>query len=88
MINNPENDSRAGTEILGHATPDVPHVVTPTRPRREALSSNEDTRIPLCGDGLRSINTWPAGVRRTLCLNCDRTFESESKAQRLCRACR
>ena len=30
---------------------------------------------------------WPEGIRSLPCLNCERTFPSESKAQRLCRAC-
>jgi hypothetical protein len=33
-------------------------------------------------------NTWPGGMRELLCLNCGRAFESDSKAQRLCRRCR
>lgn len=36
----------------------------------------------------RSVNSWPKGVRRVRCLQCGRGFESDSKAQRLCRACR
>jgi hypothetical protein len=88
MINNPENGSRAGTEIVGHAELGALHVVRGDFPRRAGVSSNEDTTPLTCRDGLRSINTWPEGVRRMLCLNCDRTFESDSKAQRLCRACR
>jgi hypothetical protein len=35
-----------------------------------------------------SINRWPEGIRRLLCLNCSRVFPSESKMERLCRACR
>jgi hypothetical protein len=35
-----------------------------------------------------SINRWPEGVRHLLCLNCNRVFPSESKMERLCRACR
>jgi hypothetical protein len=35
-----------------------------------------------------SGNRWPEGTRHLLCLNCSRTFPSESKMQRLCRACR
>jgi hypothetical protein len=88
MINNPENDSRAGPEMSGHTTPDVPPVVTPDRPPREGPLSYEDTTPSTCREYFRSINTWPEGVRRVLCLNCDRTFESDSKAQRLCRVCR
>jgi hypothetical protein len=57
-------------------------------PEREGLSSNEDTTTAPHRDRARSTNTWPEGVRRMVCLNCDRTFESESKAQRLCRVCR
>jgi hypothetical protein len=82
MINNPENGSRAGKGISGHAKPDVAYVIAPDRTGREGLSSNEDTTHPT------RINTWPEGVRRVLCLNCDKTFESESKAHRLCRVCR
>ena len=33
-------------------------------------------------------NRWPEGIRQLLCLNCSRIFPSESKMQRLCRACR
>jgi hypothetical protein len=33
-------------------------------------------------------NRWPEGTRQLLCLNCSRIFPSESKMQRLCRACR
>ena len=87
MIDNPANGSRARTEISDHAKPFVP-VVTADRAGREGLASHEDTTHPAFEDGLRPINTWPEGVRRLLCLNCDRTFESESKAQRLCRVCR
>jgi hypothetical protein len=36
----------------------------------------------------RSANAWPDGIRHLVCLNCSRVFESDSKAQRLCRACR
>jgi hypothetical protein len=57
-------------------------------PEREGLASNEDTTAVPHRDRARSTNTWPEGVRRMVCLNCDRTFESESKAQRLCRVCR
>jgi hypothetical protein len=88
MIHNPENGSRARKAMPGDAKPDVPHVVTPDGTRRESLSANGDTTPPTCGNSLRSINTWPERIRRVLCLNCDRTFESDSKAQRLCRACR
>jgi hypothetical protein len=35
-----------------------------------------------------SINRWAEGVRQLSCLNCDRTFPSESRSRRLCRACR
>jgi DNA-directed RNA polymerase subunit RPC12/RpoP len=41
-----------------------------------------------CQETPRSANTWPGGMRHVLCLNCGRDFESTSKAQRLCRACR
>jgi hypothetical protein len=35
-----------------------------------------------------SVNRWPEGIRNLLCLNCSRIFPSESKMQRLCKACR
>jgi hypothetical protein len=35
-----------------------------------------------------SINRWPEGIRRLLCLNCSRIFPSESKMERLCKSCR
>jgi len=35
-----------------------------------------------------SVNDWPEGRRELLCLACDRRFESISKVQRLCDACR
>lgn len=41
-----------------------------------------------CQGSRRSANTWPEGIRHLLCLKCGRAFESDSKAQRLCRACR
>jgi hypothetical protein len=41
-----------------------------------------------CQAFARSVNTWPDGTRHLVCLSCGRTFESDSKAQRLCRACR
>lgn len=41
-----------------------------------------------CQAFARSVNTWPDGIRHLVCLNCGRAFESDSKAQRLCRACR
>ena len=41
-----------------------------------------------CLDSLHSVNTWPEGMRPLLCLNCGRAFQSGSKAQRLCGACR
>ena len=88
MVNHPENDSRAGTEIAGHHKPDVPHVGTIERTRRERLSSHEGMTPPHVGTISAPSNTWPEGVRRVLCLNCDRTFESESKAQRLRSDCR
>jgi Fe2+ or Zn2+ uptake regulation protein len=36
----------------------------------------------------QSTNRWPEGIRHLLCLTCGRVFESDSKVQRLCRACR
>ena len=33
-------------------------------------------------------NSWPGGIRSLRCLNCRRVFQSDSKAQRLCKACR
>jgi hypothetical protein len=36
----------------------------------------------------KSANTWPEGTRHLVCLNCGRAFPSDSKAQRLCKACR
>ena len=45
--------------------------------------------LPDDGVGLVVLtNTWPGGMRELLCLNCGRAFESDSKAQRLCRRCR
>jgi hypothetical protein len=41
-----------------------------------------------CPPSPPSVNSWPEGVRRLLCLNCGRTFPSESKMQRLCKGCR
>ena len=41
-----------------------------------------------CPGSRPSANTWPEGIRYLVCLNCGRPFESDSKAQRLCRACR
>lgn len=36
----------------------------------------------------RSVNAWPRRIRHVPCLNCGRAFQSDSKAQRLCKACR
>ena len=41
-----------------------------------------------CAEVPDSINRWPEGIRDLLCLNCERAFQSASKIQRLCRACR
>jgi hypothetical protein len=41
-----------------------------------------------CPRSPASGNRWPEGIRQLLCLNCSRIFQSESKMQRLCRACR
>ncbi len=41
-----------------------------------------------CPTSPPSVNRWPEGTRHLLCLNCSRSFASESKMQRLCRACR
>lgn len=35
-----------------------------------------------------TVNGWPNGSRQLSCLGCDRVFASDSKAQRLCHACR
>ena len=35
-----------------------------------------------------SINDWPGGPRRIVCLHCDRRFVSQGKTHRLCGACR
>jgi hypothetical protein len=35
-----------------------------------------------------AVNLWPEGIRQLSCLSCGRAFESVSKAQRTCRACR
>jgi len=88
MINEREKGSRDEEEMSSQAKPGVPHGVAPDGSRREGSSSHEDTMRPPGRDRLRTINTWSEGVRRVLCLNCDSTFESESKIQRLCQACR
>jgi hypothetical protein len=41
-----------------------------------------------CLEAPRSVNAWPGGSRHVACLGCGRDFESDSKAQRLCRSCR
>jgi len=41
-----------------------------------------------CRAFLHSVNRWPGGMRLVLCLSCGRAFESDSKAQRICKACR
>lgn len=41
-----------------------------------------------CRASPQSTNQWPEGIRHLLCLTCGRVFESDSKVQRLCRACR
>ncbi len=50
------------------------------------LSRGEMTHLK-CQGSPRSVNTWPEGIRYLLCLKCGRVFQSDSKAQRLCRAC-
>jgi hypothetical protein len=82
MINKPDNASHVGKGISGQAKPDVTPVIALDGTGRDGLSRNDDTTHP------SRINTWPEGVRRVVCLNCDKIFESESKAHRLCRACR
>ena len=47
-----------------------------------AVAGGEEGSMPPLG------NRWPEGIRRLLCLNCSRGFPSESKMQRLCKACR
>jgi hypothetical protein len=41
-----------------------------------------------CRASFHSVNRWPEGIRHVLCLGCGRAFESDSKAQRSCKACR
>lgn len=41
-----------------------------------------------CRELPESLNDWPDGSRQLSCLDCDRPFRSNSKAQRLCHACR
>ena len=41
-----------------------------------------------CQELPESLNEWPDGSRQLRCLDCDRPFRSDSKAQRLCHACR
>jgi hypothetical protein len=41
-----------------------------------------------CRERPDSLNDWPDGSRQLSCLDCDRPFRSDSKAQRLCHACR
>ena len=41
-----------------------------------------------CQELPESRNDWPDGSRQVSCLDCGRPFQSVSKAQRLCHACR
>jgi hypothetical protein len=41
-----------------------------------------------CRASPHAVNRWPGGTCRVLCLGCGRAFESESKGQRMCKACR
>ena len=43
---------------------------------------------PQCRASADSVNLWPEGIRHLSCLSCGRDFESVSKVQRTCRACR
>jgi hypothetical protein len=52
------------------------------------MSSRGEMAHLKCPSPPASGNRWPEGVRQLVCLNCSRTFPSESKIQRLCRACR
>ena len=75
-------------EFLATANAMCPICSRPVVLDAHSPSTNRDMAPRDCQDSPRSINTWPEGVRHVLCLNCDRAFESESKAQRLCRDCR
>jgi hypothetical protein len=52
------------------------------------MSSHGEMAHLKCPPSPASGNRWPEGIRQVVCLNCSRTFPSESKMQRLCRACR
>jgi len=52
------------------------------------MSSRGEMAHLKCPASPASGNRWPEGVRQLVCLNCSRIFPSESKMQRLCRACR
>jgi hypothetical protein len=52
------------------------------------MSSHGEMAHLKCPTSPASGNRWPEGVRQLVCLNCSRRFPSESKMQRLCRACR
>jgi hypothetical protein len=41
-----------------------------------------------CRASPHAVNRWPGGTCRVPCLSCGRAFESESKGQRMCKACR
>jgi hypothetical protein len=41
-----------------------------------------------CRAAPHSIDRWPGGTGRMLCLSCGRAFEGESSVQRICGACR
>jgi hypothetical protein len=52
------------------------------------MSSHGEMAHLKCPPAPASGNRWPEGVRQLVCLNCSRIFPSDSKMQRLCRACR
>ncbi len=66
----------------------TPYPMCPTCSRPILHDASNGKAHLKCLDALGSVNTWPEGIRHLLCLKCGRAFESDSKALRLCKACR
>jgi hypothetical protein len=68
-------------------SPTCPLCSRPVLAGAYVLSQGEMAHLK-CPTTPPSVNRWPEGTRQLLCLNCSRIFASESKMERLCRACR
>ena len=75
-------------DAMPSVSPMCPFCAHPVLAGAYNVSSHGEMAHLKCPTFPVSGNRWPEGVRQLVCLNCSRVFPSESKMQRLCRACR